>query len=215
LQQNQVVVELGEWVINRAMKDIQTLDKSGHRMSVAVNIGAEHFSEPGFVSKLVEQCGKAKFNPNRLQVEVTEDVMDTSRDNFKQTVEEIQSHGFTLAIDDFGKGFSNLSRLASVPVDVIKLDRSLVNEAVSDSRIQVIAESAIDMAHALGSKVVVEGVESLEEVKMCEKAGADYLQGYYFSKSLMVEDLVEWLNERENGGQRSQIVRLKQALAAS
>ena len=215
VQQTHVMVELGEWVINRAIKDMQALDKTGHRMSVAVNIGAEHFSQPGFVSKLVEQCGKAKFNPNRLQVEVTEDVMDTSRDNFKETAEEIQSYGFSLAIDDFGKGFSNLSRLASVPVDVIKLDRSLVNEAVSDSRIQVIAESAIDMAHALGSKVVVEGVETLEEVTMSEKAGADYLQGYYFSKSLMVEELVEWLNEREDSGQRSHMKQLKQALAAA
>lgn len=215
VQQTNVMAKLGEWVINRAITDIQALDKSGHCLGVAINIGAEHFAEPGFVSDLVEQCGTAGFDPNRLQVEVTEDVMDTSRDNFKQTVNEIQKHGFSLAIDDFGKGFSNLSRLASVPVDVIKLDRSLVNEAVSDTRIQIITEAAIDMAHALGSEVVVEGVETLEEVTMAEKAGADALQGFYFSKSLTVEDLVTWLDSRENSGQRSQMSKLKKALAVS
>ncbi|MEP1207789.1 MAG: EAL domain-containing protein [Rhizobiaceae bacterium] len=215
VQQTHVMFKLGEWVIDRAIRDIKALDETGHRLGVAVNIGAEHFTEAGFATKLVDQCKSAGFDPRRLQIEVTEDVMDTSRDDFRQTVNQIQQHGFTLAIDDFGKGFSNLSRLASVPVDVIKLDRSLVNEAVSDSRIQVIAEAAIDMAHALGSEVVVEGVETLEEVTMAEKAGADSLQGFYFSKSLAVDDLVDWLNERENSGQRHQLSHLKQALAAS
>ena len=214
VQQTHVMVNLGEWVIHRAIADIQALDDNGHRLDVAINIGAEHFAEPGFVANLVEQCGEADFDPARLQVEVTEDVMDTSRDNFQQTVKQIQHHGFSLAIDDFGKGFSNLSRLTSVPVDVIKLDRSLVNEAVGDSRIQVITEAAIDMAHALGSKVVVEGVETLEEVTMAEKAGADALQGY-FSKSRSVEDLDKWLKARERSAQHGQMNRLKKARAVS
>ncbi|MCJ8310612.1 MAG: EAL domain-containing protein, partial [Hyphomicrobiales bacterium] len=152
---------------------------------------------------------------NRLQIEVTEDVMDTSKDLFARTVKEIQEHGFSIAIDDFGKGFSNLSRLASVPVDVIKLDRSLVNEAVSDERVHVITEAAIDMSHALGSKVVVEGVETLEEVNMAEQAGADALQGFYFSKSLPLDELTAWLDERQSSPQHGQVVQLEKALASA
>ncbi|NKB51785.1 MAG: EAL domain-containing protein [Rhizobiaceae bacterium] len=215
VQQTNVMVKLGEWVINRATSDIKELEKAGHKLSVAVNIGAEHFAESDFVSNLVDLCKFAEFDPGRLQIEVTEDVMDASRENFKRTVNKIQKHGFSIAIDDFGKGFSNLSRLASVPVDVIKLDRSLVNEAVQDSRVHVITQSAIDMAHALGSTVVVEGVETLEEVSMAEKAGADTLQGFYFSKSLSVENLVGWLNDRDTNAQRKQLAGLQSSLAAS
>ncbi|MEP0943978.1 MAG: EAL domain-containing protein [Rhizobiaceae bacterium] len=214
VQQTKVMVQLGEWVIERATRDITALDASGHKLNVAVNIGAEHFSESNFVANLVDQCKSSGFDANRLQIEVTEDVMDTSRDNFAQTVKDIQEHGFSIAIDDFGKGFSNLSRLASVPVDVIKLDRSLVNEAVSDKRVHVITEAAIDMSHALGSKVVVEGVETLEEVTMAEQAGADALQGFYFSKSLPVDELVEWLDERQANPQHGQVEQLKTALAS-
>ena len=141
--------------------------------------------------------------------------MNTSRDDFARTVKEIQEHGFSIAIDDFGKGFSNLFRLAFVPVDVIKLDRSLVHEAVSDNRVYVITEMAIDMFHALGSKVVVEGVETLEEVTMAEKAGADVLQGFYFSKSLPVDELVNWLEERQASPQRDQVDKLKKVLAVA
>ena len=141
--------------------------------------------------------------------------MNTSRDDFARTVKEIQEHGFSIAIDDFGKGFSNLFRLAFVPVDVIKLDRSLVHEAVSDNRVYVITEMAIDMFHALGSKVVVEGVETLEEVTMAEKTGADVLQGFYFSKSLPVDELVNWLEERQASPQRDQVDKLKKVLAVA
>ncbi|NRB29324.1 MAG: EAL domain-containing protein [Rhizobiaceae bacterium] len=215
VQQTNVMVKLGEWVIERATRDISALDASGHTLNVAINIGAEHFSETNFVSDLVERCKKAGFDSNRLQIEVTEDVMDTSKDLFARTVKEIQEHGFSIAIDDFGKGFSNLSRLASVPVDVIKLDRSLVNEAVSDERVHVITEAAIDMSHALGSKVVVEGVETLEEVNMAEQAGADALQGFYFSKSLPLDELTAWLDERQSSPQHGQVVQLEKALASA
>lgn len=211
IQQTSVMIQLGEWVIRRAISDMQRLDGMGHKLNVAINIGVEHFSHPDFVAKLTKACEDANFPPSRLQIEVTEDVMDRSQSAFKETVDTLNKLGFLIAIDDFGKGFSNLSRIAAIPADHIKLDRSLVSEAATQPRVRAVMQSAIDMAHALGSRVIVEGVETLREVTMAQRAGADALQGFYFSKSLPVVELDVWLKEQKSSPQHRQLKRLKQS----
>lgn len=212
IQQTQVMVLLGEWVTKRAIRDMQALDIVGHKLDVAINIGVEHFSQPGFVKTLNDACVDSGFKPRRLQIEVTEDVMDASRNIFRQTANALQHLGFTIAIDDFGKGFSNLSRMAAIEADVVKLDRSLICEAISNPRVQAVVDGAIDMAHALGSSVVAEGVETLEEVHMAQKAGADALQGYYFAKPLPLDALELWLDEQSLSPQHKQLQDLSDRL---
>jgi len=212
IQQTHVMSKLGEWVVERAIHDIIQLDKTGHQLNVAVNIGVEHFLTQAFVPKLIDQCKIQKFDTNRMQIEVTESLVDTSKEVFGNTIRALQNKGFSVAIDDFGTGFSNLTRLASVPVDVIKLDRSLIREAINDARVYVIMKSAIEMAHALGSSVIVEGVETFEQVAMTQKAGADALQGFYFSKSLSPENLAVWLNERNENAAHQQLKSLQSSL---
>jgi len=214
IQQTHVMNKLGEWVVERAIADMTWLDKAGHNLKVAVNISVEHFLTQSFVPKLIDQCKINKFDPNRIQIEVTESLMDTSKELYKDTIIALQNKGFSVAIDDYGTGFSNLTRLASVPVDVIKLDRSLIREAINDERVYVIMKSAIDMAHALESSVVVEGVETFEQVVMAQKAGANALQGFYFSRSQSPENLANWLDKRSENTSHKQIRNLQNALRA-
>lgn len=213
VQQTNVMVELGEWVTRRAIADMQKMEGLGFELNVAINIGAEHFSHQRFVERLRESCANAGFDPQRLQVEVTEDVMDGSRTVFKQTVETLREYGFSIAIDDFGKGFSNLSRMAAIPADIIKLDRSLVSEAASQPRVRAVMESAINMSHALGSSVIVEGVETIKEATMARQAGADALQGFFFSKSLSLDELGSWLEKQQTSPQHRQMQRLQKRFA--
>ncbi|MEM9732119.1 MAG: EAL domain-containing protein [Pseudomonadota bacterium] len=213
VQQTQVMVQLGEWVTRRAILDIQAMEQAGHKLTVAINIGVEHFSQSGFVETLERTCAEHDFNPRRLQVEVTEDVMDASRGIFRETVERLQKLGISIAIDDFGKGFSNLSRLAAIEADVVKLDRSLISEAATNPRVQAVMDGATTMAHALGSRVVAEGVETLEEVRLAQLAGADALQGFYFSKALPLAQLAHWLEKQTQSPQHKQLSGLKKGLS--
>jgi EAL domain-containing protein (putative c-di-GMP-specific phosphodiesterase class I) len=138
--------------------------------------------------------------------------MDASRDVFSKTVSELQAKGFTLAIDDFGRGFSNLTRLASVPVDLIKLDGSLIRSAINDPRVKVIMQSAIEMAHSLGSKVAVEGVETFEQVILAEKSGADVLQGFYYSRSMTPQNFNTWHKKCSENSQHAQVEKIRNSL---
>ena len=215
VQQTHLMVKLGDWVVDRAMADINRLDSMGHDLKVAVNIGLEHFSETDFAESLQDACLVHGFDPKRLQLEVTEDVMDQTQGTFVKTVSQLQQDGFTVAIDDFGKGFSNLSRMALVPTDVIKLDRSLVCEAENHPRFRTVMKSAVDMAHALGAAVVVEGVETFESVKMAQETGADALQGFYFTRALPVSELSRWLGDFYSSEQYAKLQPLAKARAAA
>lgn len=212
LQQTHVMVELGEWVIEHAIKDCERLDALGHDLNVAINIGVEHFCHSEFVERLQDVCLVRDFAPQRLQLEITEDVMSQSHVSLSKIVPALQRNGFMIAIDDFGKGFSNLSRMATIPANVIKLDRSLTCEAVNNPRILTVMKSAVDMAHALNARVVIEGVETLEEVKMAQEIGADALQGYYFSKALSVDELNLWMQKTQTSSQHQQMQTFNQRL---
>ncbi|MEM8539393.1 MAG: EAL domain-containing protein [Pseudomonadota bacterium] len=211
IQKTNVMRKLGDWVAARAISEAIELENAGYPLKVAINIGTEHFSETDFVPSLIEKCEARDFPADRIQIEITEDVMDTSRTHFKETVENLQQNGFTVAIDDFGRGFSNLTRLANIPVDVIKLDRSLIDEASSNERVQALLNSSVEMAHALGSAVIVEGVETLDQVKMAELAGADALQGFYYSASLTSGNLLDWMEARAANVPHQQFAKLNKS----
>lgn len=197
IQNTSLMIKLGEWVIERAVTDIGGMDAQGVQLRVAVNIGAEHFNKETFFERTYEVCNRHQFDPRRLQIEITEDVIDSSGELFERNAKRLQNAGVRIAVDDFGRGYSNLSRLASLNVDVIKLDRSMIWDAEKDVRCNVVMKSAVDMAHALGAAVVVEGVETMAHVRLAAEAGADALQGFYFSPSLDSRALLDWIRRRD------------------
>lgn len=214
IENTRMMTRLGDWVMQRAIKEIKTMEAAGHTLNIAVNVGAEHFNSGEFVASAMRICRNASFSHNRLQIEITETVIDSSKEVYHRTVEAMRAAGFSIAIDDFGRGYANLARLASVPVDLIKLDKSLIWAAAEDERVRVIMENAIDMAHSLGSKIVVEGVETIDHVRMSTEIGADGLQGYYYTKGLPADQLIAWLdNEAANQPHRLQRL-VKQSMVA-
>lgn len=192
------VSEIGDWVVKQALHDAAQFRKKGYDLSMAINVDAGHFNQRDFVNNIIEQCSLHKVATKMLQIEITEDVMDRSEGDFEKHAAMLRSAGIQLAIDDFGCGYSNLSRMASVEVDVVKLDRTMIWDAAHDPRCMSVMVAAINMAHALECSVVVEGVENERHVNLAKQAGADILQGYYLTRSLSIDDLLAWLEERNS-----------------
>ena len=214
IQNTQAMAALGEWAVDRAITDMRNLDEKGIHLNVAVNIGTEHFCQEGFAGMLAEICAEREFETSRMQVEVTEDVVDQTTFGISSTVQSVQAAGFTVAIDDFGKGFSNLSRLATFPADVLKLDRSLTAGAVEDQRQHSLLRTAVMMGHALGSRVIIEGVETAEEVALATAAGADALQGYHIARPMPADALADWLSNRHSSPQHKLLHEVRTRSAA-
>lgn len=189
---------IGRWVIHQACKDNIALIKSDLLdVTVAVNICAPLFSEPGFCSLVSQTLIKTGLPANRLELEITEDVAMNSSAQVLQTSNELHKAGISLAMDDFGVGFSSLDRLKKLRFDKLKIDRSFVSGLPESTSDQAIVKAILGMAEGLGMITIAEGIESSEQISFLQEAGCARGQGFIFAKPMPLKDLIEWLRARK------------------
>ena len=183
---------LGSWVLRRACEMLQQYcPGSDHR--VAVNISVLQLRDPDFASEVFEILEGAGLSPARLEVEMTENVFADDVEQIRTVLNELRSKGVTVSIDDFGTGYSSISYLRKFPLDTLKIDRSFVT-GLKDGG-EGIYRSIVTLAYGLELSVIVEGVETDEELEAVLRLGGDEIQGYYFAKPMMKSDLDVWLPE--------------------
>ena len=153
-------------------------------VTININVPPYMLNNPQILKEFITCFEKASLPMNNFCVEVTEDG-DIPTDHLVPAINLLKSHGFKIAMDDFGTGYSSLSRLSVLPVDVVKIDRSLLLTASAGN--QSILESAISLAKRLGASTVVEGVETLEQLSLIRKLGADSVQGFLLSKPVQIK----------------------------
>src|SRR5690606_27172537 len=143
------------------------------------------------VQKILE---RNNASAQSFEIEVTErTVMNSAQETVSKLV-KLKQLGFKLSIDDFGTGYSSLSYLVRFPLDVLKIDRSFIQHICSLDDKQAIVDAIIQMAHRLQMKVVAEGVETGQQVDLLKSLGCDYIQGYYYSKPLPMEELIDFIH---------------------
>lgn len=205
-----VIKQLGEWVVGRAMDDHKIWTRAGLDMKVAVNVGSEHFSSPDFTEFLARSARAKGFDANDMEIEITEDALFSTETDAEDVISRVHRLGYKIAIDDFGTGYSNIARLCKLPVDCLKIDRSVISQANSDERVASMMDCIVLMAKKLGCETVAEGIETSEDAGRSRSYGVNTLQGFLFSPSLPVDDLIDWARNqnrpnrsRESGGRES------------
>ena len=183
-------------MLGKAAADIALWCGEGRTISVAVNIGARHLVSAGFPQRAFDIVRAAGVDPCMLELEITEEIAMREQENTRTVIDTLNAHGFRVALDDYGRGYSNLSRLAEVKVDVIKIDRSLILNVESHERTRKIVAATIAMADALDCRVVAEGIEQASHATLLRKLGCHELQGYFFAKPMEREQLNDWLLQR-------------------
>ncbi|MEM7302449.1 MAG: EAL domain-containing protein [Pseudomonadota bacterium] len=189
-----VMNRLGEWVVAKAMDDQLKWQRAGIDIHVAVNVGSEHFSSPNFVKTLMETARCKSFDPRNMEIEVTEDALFLSNSGVEDRIVELHAQGFRIAIDDFGIGYSNIARLCQLPVDCLKIDRSVISNAETDTRAEAMLECIVSMAQLLDCKTVAEGVETQSDVNRSTTCGIDTLQGFHYAASMPPDQIVDWVS---------------------
>lgn len=196
IENTDTTMALGEWVVRRACRDIKLLDTRGCRLDVAVNIAAKHFVSDDFTARVLKILRSEDCHPSRFEIEVTEETALSTHDGAANIISNLHAEGFRVSLDDYGRGYSNLTRLSELRVDTIKIDGPLTARLTRDERTRVIFEATINMAEGLNCKTVAEGVETADEVRILTSLGCTELQGYYFSPPLPFPALIEWIEER-------------------
>lgn len=194
-ERTSLILELDALVLHSACRDLTRLPE---RLvpRVGVNVSARHLTF-GDLPKLVRSAlATSRLAPHRLWVELTESEQLTHAEVLP-VLEEVQRLGVTLAIDDFGTGFSSLSRLRDLPVRVLKVDRSFSASITGDYRAEALVAAVVGLGHALGQDVVVEGVETAEQLAVLRRLGCDLGQGYHWARPMPLAELRSWAQRRQ------------------
>jgi diguanylate cyclase (GGDEF)-like protein len=189
-EQAGLIIDLGRHLLHLICADLQ----AHPGLRVAVNISPLQILSPGFVSDLVLELRERGIEPSRMEIELTESVMVDDSRLAAERLAELRAAGFTTALDDFGTGYSSIGSLRRMDFNALKIDRSFVAEVVSSKRAVRLMRSMIDLAHGLDLKVVCEGVETEEELRLVRELGCDLVQGYHLGRPMTIAALAaEWL----------------------
>lgn len=176
-------------MLRQTMLDTRDIISENDDLFLAVNFSANDCVEPSIIERIERAVQETNFRINRLEVEVTETVLSDPRKHAIETLTAMRARGIEIAIDDFGVGYSSLSRLQSLPVTRLKIDSSFVAGLPHDSDADGIVNAIITIADSLGMKTIAEGVETEAQLKALRRLRCNTVQGYYYSRPLNIEAL--------------------------
>lgn len=196
-EQTGLISELTIWIMEQAIRHCSEWSRLGFNMHVAVNLSAWNIQDPKLPETLHKLVEKYDIDPSLIELEITESTVMNDPVRAREVLYEISKMGLGVIIDDFGTGFSSLSYLKLLPVNGLKIDKSFVIDMFNDENDRIIVQSTIDLAHNLGLSVVAEGVEEKDALNILREYRCDFAQGYYFSRPLTSDGLIDWLKGRE------------------
>lgn len=188
-----IIVAIDHWVLRKALAHLATWSSEHPDLAVSINMSARQLTDSNLADDVIELVREAGVEPSKIELEVTEHAVLSNESTARTVIQRLHQFGLKIAIDDFGQGYSNFARFAELPVDVIKIDRSLISKVTTDQRVSKIVGSLIAMAKGLNCTTVAEGIETLEEVAVLSKIGCTEFQGFLFSKPLGAPDAMAWL----------------------
>jgi len=194
-----LMMRTGRWILRQALHDLQRLQEALQRpFGFSINLSGEQMEDPQLETLAHELIASLQLDPSHITLELTESSLVTDLDKARDFMNRCHEMGMQIAIDDFGTGYASLAYLQHFPADKIKLDKAFVDPIdPTDRATLAIPEATIAMAHALNASLVAEGVETEMQLDTLASLGADLIQGYYYSRPLPFDELLDYL-KREN-----------------
>lgn len=194
IEQTDLIVDVGEWVIDQALAQMHQWQLAGHCWAVSVNIAARHFQREDFVGRLQQLLAQhPDVEPHRLDLEIAESVAINNIQRVTQHLRACQALGVRFSLDDFGTGYSSLSYLKRLPTQTIKIDKSFVRDILHDKDDLALTKAVIGLARAFGREVIAEGLETLEHGQLLMRMGCEVAQGYFIARPMPAGDVPAWV----------------------
>lgn len=196
-ERNGSILMLGDWIIEETLGDFAKWS-ANHDMKnflLSINVSSLQFKNKNFVKFLIGIITKYNINPKNIELEITESVFIDNMNDIIKKMKELREFGIRFSMDDFGTGFSSLSYLRDLPIDTLKIDKSFIDDVVTDISTRTIAESIIELSKKLGFDTIAEGVEEEVQYSLLRNMGCENIQGFYFGKPMTYEDMDKLLGE--------------------
>ncbi|HUP84162.1 MAG TPA: bifunctional diguanylate cyclase/phosphodiesterase [Acidimicrobiales bacterium] len=190
--------EIGAWVLDEACRQLAEWRRSPGLLDpsfqMAVNVSTHQMSNPGLVAEVRATLDQHGVPANALCLEITESALLHDTVEVRSNIEGLRKQGIHLALDDFGTGYSALSYLHRLPVEVLKIDRSFIADIAEGAKELAIVTGTVELAHAIGMRVVAEGVETAAQLSQLRSIGCDTVQGWYIARPATADDVLEMLS---------------------
>jgi len=193
-EKNDLILEITDWVLLKTLETFADLVKNT-KLIISINVSSKNMERDSFVKKVRDSLKKSGFPPENLEIEITEYCL---LDSFEQTIKNIKAFramGVKVALDDFGTGYSSLSYLEKLPINLLKIDKTLVDDIEESIKIQQFVNAVIYMGHLMGCEVICEGVESQGQLDLLKENKSDYIQGFVWGRPLEFEKAKELLKD--------------------
>jgi len=190
------ILQLGTWVLNQAARDTARWRRTrpeAERLRVNVNVSARQFRDTGFVGNVRHVLDRFGLGAGSLTLELTESVLMRRDEHIRDTMRSLKELGCSIAIDDFGTGFSSLSYLREFPLDILKIDKSFIDQIVTDGQQVAIVEGIVRLADVLGLQVIAEGIETKAQRDLLTAMGCGFGQGFLFAEPMTADEAEDFL----------------------
>ena len=195
LEKKGLISRVGRWVFHETVRHCARIIVENRKFHLSFNVSYLQIMDEGFVSFMAEVLGKYRIDGHNLIMELTENHFDAHPEKLLKFIDGCRKLGMSVALDDFGSGYSSMGILIKYPINVVKLDRSLLKGIIESRDKQTFLKAIIFACHQFGKQVCAEGVEEQEEVRIVREMGGDMIQGYYFYRPLELGDFYRVLNE--------------------
>lgn len=184
-----LILKIDDYVIRRVMEEFNDIvkDSPNKDLTISVNVSAKNIGNIKFPQKIKKLLDQTGFPPEHLEIEITEYCFVQSIETTIENIRQLKEMGIQIALDDFGTGYTSLSYLAKMPINLLKVDKSLVDDIETNNKSQVFVNAVISMGHLMGCEVIAEGTETENQLDILKNQNCDYVQGYVWGKPLDYE----------------------------
>lgn len=198
-EQTGFIDQLGDFVFHQAAKDIQTINHLyGTELNVAINVSPRQLRQNNFIESINDYLALDETSVRNIDLEITEGVLMSGIPNIHEQLKRLSQSGIQIVMDDFGTGYSSLSYLRNYPFNVLKIDRSFIQDIGIDDEDDALIKAIVNMSHSLNIEVIAEGAETLDQVNYLKQIGCDYVQGFYFGKPMCLDELQSRIETHRN-----------------
>lgn len=197
-EQTGMIKHITRWVCDHAAMDFVRLSLEGLVLKMSINVSPNNLLEDNFASSILAILQEYEIPAGAFCIELTETAMMLDSQRVRASIEYLTRHGIFFAIDDFGTGFSSLTNLKRLKVRQLKIDKEFISNLDFDVEDEAIVRATIEMANCFGVQIVAEGVESLAVFEKLKDLNCHIMQGFYISKAIPIDELIEWLASRPN-----------------
>ncbi|MBE9526499.1 MAG: EAL domain-containing protein [Proteobacteria bacterium] len=193
LEETGLIYSVGRWIVTEVIEFIRT---HNYDITFSINLSALQCNNHEFIDFVEAQISKAKVDPKKIEFEITESLLINDFETTKSFLDNLHTLGCTIALDDFGTGYTSMNYISRLPIDVIKIDKSLIRNISENNNLRSIVSAIVTMSKSLGMKNVFEGIETEDELLEIQKLDGDIIQGYYYSKPLRGDDVEIWFCDK-------------------